>query len=198
MQTFRGKVREVRVFLRGGARPRPHGPYLPVPPLGYLCSCPLPTHSPHPHPPPSRIQSRMPIGYTDARPDFFGGGPADSPPSVPPPVSTSTTATPASVPSSPDPPGGSGLLYVGCPGLAASWDFTRRVINYLCHYLPRLILWCPSPPNGSGATSPHTLPGRRSLVAPSLPLSLAVGGLCRSGVPSPVCCIWNRTKGARS
>ena len=73
-----------------------------------------------------------------------------------------------------------------------------RLINYLCHYPTRLLLWCPLPPNGGGAPSPNPLTGRRPLVAPSLLLCLVVGGLCRSGVPPPISCIWHRTKGARS
>ena len=42
------------------------------------------------------------------------------------------------------------------------------------------------PPNGGGVRSTCPLPFRRSLVVPLLPLRLAVGGLCRSGVNPPL------------
>ena len=44
----------------------------------------------------------------------------------------------------------------------------------------------PLPPIWGGVTSPRTLPGRRLIVALSLPLRLAVGGICRSVVPPPL------------
>ena len=56
----------------------------------------------------------------------------------------------------------------------------------------------PLSPNGGGALSPHPLPGRSSFVSPSLPLRLAMGGLCRSEESPPISCIRPHTKGTCS
>ena len=189
VRMFWGKVREVYAFLRGGHVPS-HADHL------YRCS-PWGISVPFPFLliPPILLHLRLvsalrclleilPLILT-----FSEGYPAAPSPCVPPATSSSSSSAPASAPLSSDPPGGSGLSSVGFRGLFARQDSPRRLINYRGHYPLRLLLWRPLRLDGGGARSPCPIPVRHSLVAPSLPICLAVGGLCRYGNIPPISCI---------
>ena len=74
VHTFRCEFREVRVFLRGGGTPPPHGHTLPLPPLGSLHPCNIPHRPPIPLLTLSLPRSSWPCGGPVAGLDFCGGG----------------------------------------------------------------------------------------------------------------------------
>ena len=137
-----------------------------------------------------------PLAFLTLVPPYWDGDPAAWSPCVPLHVSTSATATTASVPPSPGPSGGSGLLSVGCRGLAARWDFPDGRLSICATMACASSSVTPFPLNGGDAPSPRLLPGLRYLVAPSLLLRLAEGGLCRYGDPPPLSYSWPYARGA--
>ena len=121
VRTFRCEVQEVCIFLWGGGTSPPVWITSTSAPLGV---------SPSLYPSLSASSSSAFVSYPLSTNSWLSsllqGGVLLScppmhplpPPPLPPPL--------LYLPPSPDPPGGSGMLSVGCQGLAARWDFPQR------------------------------------------------------------------------